>query len=238
MEKIVLDDFARRFWEEKILAWERGRYHIGKDNAGGLLEAVADRLSGSLRFRLDTAIALVEPLMRGRSVLELGCGSGLLANRFLDAGATDYLGVDIASVAIDAAEARRSSGQVAERARFVCSSLDDLSAISQDFVFSLGLLDWLTDHQLDHLFRLQGKADFLHAIAERSNGVAQLVHRGYVQIAYGWRTKTYRPRYYSCAGIAAMTRTHRGPGPIYVFRHHRLTFGALVSSLPIGAPLD
>ena len=108
-----------------------------------------------------------------------------------------------------------------------------LPPLSADLVVSLGLFDWLTDEEIASVFRQSGKADFLHAIAERRPGVQQWLHRSYVQLAYGYRTDQYRPRYLTCEHVQALSAAG-ACRPLYVYRNWRLSFGALVSSLPIG----
>ena len=51
--------------------------------------------------------------------------------------------------------------------------------------------------------------------------------------AYGYRTESYRPRYFTCDHIAALA-TAVVPRSLYVYRNRRLSFGALISSLPVG----
>jgi len=98
-------------------------------------------------------------------------------------------------------------------------------------VISLGLFDWLMDDEIADVFRKSGSSDFLHAIAERRPGIQQWLHRSYVQLAYGYRTDQYRPRYFTCDRIKSLADVRR---PLHVYRSWRLSFGALISSLPIG----
>ena len=115
----------------------------------------------------------------------------------------------------------------------MASSVAEMQPLSADLVISLGLFDWLTDDEIIDLFRKSGSADFLHAIAERRRGIQQWLHRSYVQLAYGYRTNSYRPRYFKCDQVRRLA-TVAINRPIYVFRSWRLSFGALVSSVPIG----
>jgi SAM-dependent methyltransferase len=219
----------KQFWESKILAWEQGRY--GKhDRPMGLLEWIADHSSMSLRYRIAVTPELLRPFLATKRVVELGCGSGLLAGTFVAYGAKSYLGVDIAEPAIQKArETYRGRNQI----EFVVSDIAALRQISADLVVSLGLFDWLTDEEIADVFRKSGSADFLHAIAERRRGVQQWLHRSYVQLAYGYHTNSYRPRYFKCDHVKQLA-TVAVDRPIYVFRSWRLSFGALVSSVPIG----
>lgn len=219
----------KQFWEAKLLAWEHGRY--GRPDHPGLLEWIANRSSMSLRFRVAVTPELLKPFLSGRHVVELGCGSGLMAGKLIEYGAARYLGIDIAESAIR--KARERYDKLNPRIAFQVDSVADMPALKADLVISLGLFDWLNDDEITQLFRKSGSADFLHAIAEYRPGFQQWLHRAYVQLAYGRRTGGYRPRYLTCEQIktSAIGATRR---PIYVHRSRRLSFGALISSLPIG----
>jgi SAM-dependent methyltransferase len=222
----------KAFWEDKILTWEEGRYEPRKSK-GGLLEKVADAASSSLRYRIDVGVRLVAPHVAGKTVLEVGCGSGLVAQRFIDAGAVRYRGIDIAENAISIANRRKQELGWSDKITFEVGTIREMARVSEDVVFSLGVLDWLNDEELSILFERQGKADFLHAIAEKRRSLSQYAHRAYVQIAYGYRTGAYRPRYFTAAEIARLAARHRS-GPFYAFRNPRLSFGALISTFPVG----
>jgi SAM-dependent methyltransferase len=219
----------KQFWEARLLNWEEGRY--GRPGRRiGPLEWIANRSSMSLRHRIAITPELLKSFLPGKRVVELGCGSGLLAGRFIAYGAASYLGVDIAESAIRAA--RQSYGETDPRIRFAVSSVADMAEISADLVVSLGLFDWLKDAEIADVFRKSGTAHFLHAIAERRPGLQQWLHRTYVRLAYGPGADVYRPRYFTCAHIRALA-SPSGHAPLYAYRSWKLSFGALISSLPI-----
>jgi 2-polyprenyl-3-methyl-5-hydroxy-6-metoxy-1,4-benzoquinol methylase len=229
---------VKEFWENKLLDWEAGRYGLGNtDSAGGLLERIADKASRSLRYRLQICIELLGPHVSGKRVLELGCGSGFLAGAFMAAGATEYLGIDISERALAVAKDRYVDNDWDGRLSFKAGTIQDFEAANHDIVLSLGLLDWLSDEELSALLDHQGTLDFLHAISEKRASLAQLIHRAYVYISYGHRSGAYVPRYFDSSSIAELSRQHRC-APVYVFRASELSFGALLSSFPIGPQID
>lgn len=228
-----MSSFDRRaFWEAKILSWEEGRY-AQSSTEGGLLERIADWSSDSLRFRLQITGELLAPHVQGRHVVDVGCGSGRLAPAILQAGAASYLGLDLADAAIEVAQRRATEEGWGDRATFAVADVHHLPDTPRDVVISLGLTDWLDDPELRTLFDWAGDAHYLHALSEDRRSVTQWLHKTYCYLAYGHRTDGYVPRYFSCEHLAAMSPHHEA----WVYRHKRLSFGALVSSLPIGEPL-
>jgi SAM-dependent methyltransferase len=223
---------AKEFWEAKLLGWEQGRYG-SPERPPGFVEWIANRSSASLRFRVSITPKLLQPFLFNKHVVELGCGSGIIAGKFLEYGASSYLGIDIAESAIEQARSRHGNDA---RMQFQVGSVAELPALSADLVVSLGLFDWLTDEEIATVFGQSGKADFLHAIAERRPGVQQWLHRSYVHLAYRYRTDQYRPRYLTCEHVRSLSAAG-ACRPLYVYRNWRLSFGALLSSLPIGPPV-
>lgn len=220
----------KQFWEEKILEWERGRYT--EKTSTSLLEHLADQSSSSLRFRIEAAGKALAPFVEGKRVVEIGCGSGILAEAIVASGADAYVGYDIAENAIDEACQRAEQVGIAEKTEFLVGSVSTLSELQADIVFSLGLLDWLNDSELAALFKISGKADYLHAIAEKRLSAFQFFHRLYVYISYGYRTKGYVPRYYSVGVLEPMIRRYNDAS-LHVLRDPRLSFGAFLTSLPV-----
>lgn len=217
---------AKRFWNDKILAWEDSRYsgHTGQ----GWLEWLAGTVSTSLRFRLDHAAAYLEPHVRGRRVVELGCGSGLLARRLIAAGATSYQGFDIADRAI--ARARATHADLCGRVSFDVAAVSSLTPLGDVVVLSLGLFDWLDGPDIAHVFAIGRDGYYLHALSERRASVQQSLHRAYVHLSYGRRTG-FTPRYHRLTEIQRLLADQGLPSP-QVIRHPRLRFGIFVSSLP------
>lgn len=220
---------SKAFWETRILAWEDSRYGAGRP-ASGLLERLAGRASSSLRFRREAALALLAPAVAGRAVLELGCGSGILAEPLMAAGAASYRGVDFAEAAIARARQRLAGSRHAARVAFEAAAAGTATNPEGAVVFSLGLLDWLEAEEIRHVLSL-GRHGFLHAFSERRRSPRQWLHRLYVHAAYGHRSKGYVPRYHHAPDLVAMVTDLGLPAPS-VIRDPRLSFGAFLAGLP------
>ena len=221
---------AKDFWEKKIIGWEDGRYMKAESSDG--IEKLANKYSSSLRFRMSTASALLAPHVAGKKIVEIGCGSALLAEEFIDSGAESYLGYDFAEVAVTRGNERLREAGLSDKARLEVASVAELEALHADVVLSLGLFDWLTLADIEHIFECSKGSVFLHAISEKRLSLKQIIHRLYVQITYGHKTGSYRPKYHSKDEILAIARRH-GVDQINAYRHTKLSFATLLTSFPL-----
>jgi len=78
--------------------------------------------------------AVENMVFEGCSVLDIGCGSGILAIGALLLGAGAALGIDIDQVAVDSAIENAKSNGVSDRSRFICGNLADRVADSYDII--------------------------------------------------------------------------------------------------------
>lgn len=217
------------FWDEKIIGWEDGRYKTGTGKFS-ILENLADKASTSLRFRLEYARTLLLPHVAGKRIAEIGCGSGFLTPDLIAGGAKSYIGYDIAASALSRAVNIADEAGILDQVEYVHSGLENIGSVDADVVFSLGLLDWLNDAELEKLFSISGQAQWLHAIAEKRFSASQWLHRLYVQLSYGYKSNGYVPRYYRHSDIEKIAKRHCMK-PISVHRDRRLSFGLFMSTL-------
>ena len=223
-----MSDDRARFWDERILDWEAARYDGRWWPSLAPIEWLAGALSGPTRRRQALGVELVAPFVKGRSVMEVGCGTGRLARRFLDAGARDYLGLDHSRVAIETAR-RRAGGE--KRMRFEARSAVELPE-KGDLIVSLGLIDWLTDAELRVFFRRHGAADFLHTFSERRSEPLQALHRLCRALDSRLRPGAVRPRFMTAAeAIASIPRNKS----LILYRDRALRSAVFLSSLPLSA---
>lgn len=174
------------FWDKKILTWENARYKNSK---------------GSIYRRQSYCLNLIKKIPKNTSILELGCGSGLLANEIYKLGFLNYTGIDFSNTAINNANKRKKSWP--KSFRFYCEDPTSTNINYQaDLVISLGFLDWLTDKQI---YSLSQRLDVNHSIHSFSNNgfnLLRFAHLIFVFFQYGKDNKGYTPIYRSKSDIA------------------------------------
>jgi len=221
---VTSQGYRKSFWDEKIVEWEERKYDVAR----GLID-----VNRSVRFRMDVARRILRMVVKGRTVLELGCGSSRLLAEVGRMGARKYIGVDVASTAIAAAEraARQFGGLECE---LINGDVTEVRRDDADICFSLGLLDWLS---LDEIKRVRANIPtiyFFHSYSEKRLSLQYMAHKAYVFAMYGHRSKGYVPHYYSEEDIEGALRGTLAPGRIQSFRSPRLSFGAIAHHLPAG----
>lgn len=161
------------FWDRRILAWEERHYKT--------------RFS-SISQRQRIARQYLENKVEGLKILEIGCGSGLLASSLVASGAQSYTGIDLSPVAIENASRINSNTAFC---KFLTGDLEAASHESFDLIFSLGLMDWLSSDEQKYLAKLSKNKLFLHSFTEKMpvTSFFNMLHRLY--------SKTYaRPSAY------------------------------------------
>jgi SAM-dependent methyltransferase len=219
---------ARTFWNGKILGWEKDRYAPGAQRQN-VMEALAYRFSG-LPQRMAAARSILCANVSGKRVVELGCGSGYLAQDMIAAGAEQYLGIDIAETAVNLAQERVEAAGLGDRIRFRAGDVGQLGTLDADIVFSLGFLDWLDFSQIDSVFRAAGSAHFFHSFSERTFSFWRYIHVIYVYLAYAHKTGTYKPAYHSFKELETIARRY-SPHPVGAIRAPGMRFGCFITSL-------
>lgn len=219
----------RVFWERKILTWDHDRYDPPATGAS-LLARAQSRLGTSIRHRMELALAALTPHLEGKRVIELGCGTGRLAPLLIERGAAEYVGYDLAEGAVARASDGARSAGFGDRVRFEQIDVSSLRSLDSDIVVSLGLLDWLDDGQIEHVFELGRGTHFLHSFSEARRSFVQAVHSAYVFVAYGHASRGYVPAYHQASMLASMARA-RGASSTRFVRDPRLSFGTFITSL-------
>lgn len=176
-----MDAAHTQFWNQKIVGWENKRYR---------------QPNSPLARRLSFAQEILAQSATQKSVLDLGCGSGLLFQGLKPENFKSLHGVDFSAAAIT--QARRQN--LAANVSFEVARVTEIPIQSYDFVVALGLLDWLSDLELKVLLEQLSGKPFLLSFSNSAAWVSALLHSAFVKVSYslkyGMKSKSYRPRYY------------------------------------------
>ncbi len=131
---------------------------IYRSERTGLMAWLDKTLRASVRERFQLAFELAGDLS-GKSVLDIGCGSGRYMFEAVRRGAIDVVGLDAAPGAIDAARKFAGELQLEKNVKFIQSDFMDLKFERQyDIVFAVGYFDYILAPQ-PHLEKMLGLCD-------------------------------------------------------------------------------
>jgi ubiquinone/menaquinone biosynthesis C-methylase UbiE len=106
----------------------------------------------------------------GKTVLDYGCGYGLIVDRLVERGAREVVGVDISEKLVEEARARAAAAGITDRTRFLVADAHDtrLPDSSFDLVLGIAILHHLDlDRALKEIRRLLrpgGRAVFMEPL--------------------------------------------------------------------------
>ena len=223
-----MDDKIKDYWDRKILDWERNAYEESTSGQS-LVEKVASRFRGSLRERMNIALRLVQPHVRGQTVLDLGCGSGTFCFRLLQNGAARTTGFDFSSHAINLASERAKTLGVEDKCDFEVHDIREAKLPPTDITTGLGLLDYLNQDELVEFLRKVHSEYFLFTFSEKKLSIMNALHLVYLK-----SQKCPSAYHYSEAEMRGFLEK-AGLGDFRFVRDPRMSIGTVVCCLPDGS---
>ena len=130
---------AINYFNRKIDSFD-SIYRSDRKGIGPLLN---NTLRASVRQRFKLAFDLLGD-MRGKSVLDIGCGTGRYMFESIRRGARNVVGIDAAYGAIEAARKMALDFGLKDQAQFIETDFLDFNTKSQfDIVFAVGYFDYI-----------------------------------------------------------------------------------------------
>ncbi len=134
------------YWEKHVVSWEAATYFTDKElPQPGLWDRFSILFRGrSLYDRMNFALDLLRPYLKGLTVLDVGCASGRFAHMLLEAGAERVIGVDVSEEIIRIANQRRWNSPYQDRLEFMVADVvqPGLKLPEVHLVTSLGVLEY------------------------------------------------------------------------------------------------
>ena len=127
------------------------------------------------------ALQLVSPFIYNKTVLDLGCGSGIFCFKLLKRGAGRVIGIDFSINAIQKAKERAMELKVMNRCEFICANVVEIDLPKSYITTSLGLLDYLNKEEIQNLFKKLKSPYFLFTFLQRGYRPFDLLHRLYLR---------------------------------------------------------
>ncbi|HEV3468942.1 MAG TPA: class I SAM-dependent methyltransferase [Pyrinomonadaceae bacterium] len=97
---------------------------IYEERKGPLTRFIDNWWRGVVRKRLEVNLEKLEPL-KGKSVLDVGCGSGRFCIAYAERGAARVVGVDFAAAMIEIADRLAAQAGVADRCHFIAGAFPE-----------------------------------------------------------------------------------------------------------------
>lgn len=185
----------KEYWDKKIKEWTEGSYEKKTKN---LIEKIANFFRGGIIKRMDVAIELVGPKVRGKTVLDLGCGLGDFCFKVMPYKPGKVIGIDVSPVAIKEAAKRAKKSGFKNEIEFLQGDITQIKKLPDfDIAVGLGFIDYLDKDGMRHLFKLLNGRKFIFSMFEKKLSLLTLAHELYVKIqkcpgAYKYTRKEIR----------------------------------------------
>ena len=179
----------RKYWNNWILEWEKISYEGRRPQ--GIVERLASRFR-SVKQRMDNALTILSPLVRGRTILDLGCGSGIFDRFLIHAGAVDVWGIDFSNSAIERAKERAAELKINDKCHYECAAITEANFPRTDITVALGLLDYLAPNEVIAVFRKTESQYYLMSFLQRKLSISMVLHSFYTRYRKVPVVKRYR----------------------------------------------
>ena len=98
---------SAKYWEEHLESWEASAYFKEGQQKANWWDRLSTVFRGDAMYvRMQTALELLKPHIKDKTVLDVGCASGRFAFQMIEAGATKVFGTDISNEAVNFAKER------------------------------------------------------------------------------------------------------------------------------------
>jgi cyclopropane fatty-acyl-phospholipid synthase-like methyltransferase len=136
---------SAKYWEEHLLSWEASAYYKEGRQRANWWDRLSTIFRGDAMYRrMNAALDLLQPHIKGITVLDVGCASGRFPFRMLQAGASKVYGVDISTEAIEIAKKRGAELGLMDKLEFATADVaqPNTTLPRVDLVTALGVIEY------------------------------------------------------------------------------------------------
>jgi len=224
-----MDDLVKKYWDEKIKIWSETSYDAQQPK--GIINKIFKKLRKSIDARLQTAITLLIPNIKNRTVLDIGCGVGVLGFSLIQSGCSHYTGIDISEVAIQEAQKRAKICNLTDKMNFLCLDILNIDTFPiADISVGLGLLDWFNLNDVEKIIAKLKDRKILLTYSEEDNSLAEIIHRYYLVKRLQWKKKGVYAYHFKREDMAKILDRYGFKDIIYV-KNRQMRFGVIFHNL-------
>lgn len=214
------------YWESKIIDWDALRYE-GQLKPSSLVYKIIKNPQDIIEYRKQLILQHMQPYISGKHVIELGCGTGRMAKPIIEIGARSYQGADFTKQGIQACLERTEQQGIRDCTSFQCIDIADMKQLQGDYVFTNGVIAYLSNEVLDHLFSVTHGIDFFHINNEPRINLRQLIRRLIEFISNNNNSSKFR----NSDDVISLAEKY-GCKRFYTLRNKKLHTLSAISSLP------
>lgn len=220
---------VREYWDKKIRIWSETSYE--KTPQAGLSNKFFSKVRSSVDARMHTALEVFQPYVEGKTILDLGCGVGLLGFALIEMGCERYVGIDISQVAVDEAAAMARGKSLGGKMEFRCANLLSLESFPEaDITVGLGMLDWFNLDDVERIIeKLRGRKIVL-TFSEQDNSLSEIIHRFYLVKRLQWQNKGVYAYHFRRVEIDTLL-ARQGFENVKYIKNRQMRFGVLFHNL-------
>ncbi len=155
MNQIHQKSQSAKYWEERLTSWEASAYFKEGQQKATWWDKLSTVFRGDAMYvRMQTALELIKPHIKDKTVLDVGCASGRFAFQMIEAGASKVFGIDISNEAVNFAKARAAELSLQTQLEFSVAdvALPNVTLPQVDIAAALGVIEY---------FNAQDMANFL-----------------------------------------------------------------------------
>lgn len=213
-----------QYWDNKIIEWEDS---IKGNRNVSFIERLAARFRKPLKIRMEMCLSLLKDFAKDKKILELGCGSGYFAFRLYNQSQPKkIIGIDISHNAIKRANIIAKDLKLSKKINFIEKDVNLADIPAADITVGLGFLDYLTDKEINDLFRNMKSKYFLFTFSEKKFSFLRLLHIIYLIIQ-----KCPKHYYYKKNHLRALVGSKFSN--VRMISNRRLSFGCIMHNLPV-----
>ncbi|HCR71110.1 MAG TPA: hypothetical protein DIW23_06675 [Anaerolineae bacterium] len=136
---------SAQYWESHLESWEASAYFKEGQEKANWWDRLSTVFRGDAMYvRMQTALELIKPHIKDKTVLDVGCASGRFSFQMIEAGAKKVYGTDISAEAVAFANQRAKELNLQNQLEFSVTDVVQPNTVlpQVDFVTALGVIEY------------------------------------------------------------------------------------------------